>query len=472
MNAMNLLRRVGCQVAVVIVTLAVLWPGRVAAQPEAPAPASEVAKLREEIAELRQRIERKEVEQTAATQTFDKRLEEIRDASRLYLRAGRLSLLVNGFIQVDMTAYRSSSKDQLDAAGEPQNQVRFLLRRARIRTMAEYRWLFGAFEIDANTNNGLQVRPQSFEVGVKYANPHRSLPYIAVHMGLVRSPFGFEVQQSDKDRLFLERSVMFGAWYPGEYDLGVRAFGGWRMLRYAIAGMNGDPIGEKSFPGRDPNQSKDLIAYVGVEQYWKVVGVRGGVSADYGEGFHKGTPASGNSLGWTDTNMDGVVDPGEITGIPGAAATPSQNFRRWGIGVDAALSFRIPKLGTLWVMGEVVYGYNMDRNIVIADPVAAKRNLKELGWYAAFTQELTPYAAVGLRFDEYDPDREAVDASGAPLATVKYQQWVATAMAQLPGYAKFFVEYGHVQKPNGRASDGTPIALNDHMFTLRAMLLF
>ena len=435
--------------------------------------ARERDELRRQLAELRTRVEQRDAHQEQAVASFDKRLHEVVEASRLYLRAGKLSFLLNGFVQADVTAYRRSSTDQLDAAGEPLNEMRFLLRRARLRAIVEYKWLFGAFEIDANTNRGLQVRPQSFEVGVRYVNPHRpSLPYLALHIGLVRSPFGFEVQQSDKDRLFLERSVVFGAWYPGEYDLGIRAYGGWRMLRYALAAMNGDPIGEKNFPGRDPNRSKDLIAYAGVDQQWKRVGLRGGFSVDYGSGFHKGTAAGTNTLVWKDANMDAVLDAGELTGVLGAAATPSSNFRRWGVGGDLGVSFKVPKLGTLWLLGEIVYGQNMDRNLAIADPSAAKRDLKELGWYAGFTQEITPYAQFGVRYDSYEPDRAAVDASGKLLQTIPYTQTVATVMGQLPGYAKLFLEYGHVVKQTGRATDGSPISLTDNVLTLRAMLLF
>jgi hypothetical protein len=447
--------------------------GAASESPPTPSPTTDLDSLRRELDALRKRIAAQEAARERLTH-LDKRIGELEEKSKLQVRAGRFGFTLSGFVHADLNAYRQSSRDEVDAAGEPLNDMRFNIKRSRLRAVIEYRFLIGAFEIDANTNKGLQVRPQSFEIGVRYLNPRRpALPYLTVHMGLVRAPFGFEVQQSDKERIFLERAIVIGAIYPGEYDLGIRAFGAWRFLRYALAGMNGDPIGGKNFPGRDPNRSKDVIAFVGADHTFGRVQLRGGFSVDYGHGFHKGTPAGSNGLAWRDANQDGVLDIAEITGVPGAAATPSSNFTRYAIGADAGVMIKLPRVGVLSLLGEIVHGVNMDRNLVIADPVAAKHDLRELGWYLGVTQELTAYAAVGVRYDRYDPDRDAIDpATGARLRTLPYSQWVATAMARLPGYARLTLEYGHVEKPNGHAADGTPIALRDNQLTLRGEVTF
>ena len=39
-------------------------------------------------------------------------------------------------------------------------------------------------------------------------------------MGLFKIPFGFEIIQSDRDRLFMERANVMRALFPGEYDAG------------------------------------------------------------------------------------------------------------------------------------------------------------------------------------------------------------------------------------------------------------
>src|SRR5439155_24102785 len=110
------------------------------------------------------------------------------------------------------------------------------------------------------------------------------------------------------DRLFMERSTAEQALFPGEYDAGGRLSGGWRFLRYALALMNGEPIGERTFAGRDPNRLKDLVGRLGVEvPVLETVLVRGGFSALGGHGFHKGTPATKDVIQWRDLNSNRVI---------------------------------------------------------------------------------------------------------------------------------------------------------------------
>jgi len=63
-------------------------------------------------------------------------------------------------------------------------------------------------------------------------------PWLTAAIGVPKIPFGFEVEQSDKERLFLERSTVVRALFPGEYDVGARLSGRWKFLSYAIAVQN------------------------------------------------------------------------------------------------------------------------------------------------------------------------------------------------------------------------------------------
>ncbi|HEY1585866.1 MAG TPA: hypothetical protein VGH63_09285, partial [Polyangia bacterium] len=196
----------------------------------------------------------------------------LRDESRSVtdaplVRAGRFGLKLSGFLQFDAVAWSQAAQDQLNpATNAPLNDARFLIRRARLRAEIDWRAFNGAVEFDGNTVNGYQARIIGAEVSLVWRNPHApALPYLQLTAGSFKISFGFEVGQRDTDRVFLERSNMEHAFFPGEYDLGARVGGGWRFLRYTLAAMNGDPIGEKAFPGRDPNQSKDVIGRVGVE---------------------------------------------------------------------------------------------------------------------------------------------------------------------------------------------------------------
>ena len=90
--------------------------------------------------------------------------------------------------------------------GEPLNENRFLVRRARLRLESDQGLVHGALEIDANTINGPQVRPWNAEVSLKWPADHavprpgaRSRrrradePFVIVSAGLLITPFGFEV---------------------------------------------------------------------------------------------------------------------------------------------------------------------------------------------------------------------------------------------------------------------------------------
>src|SRR5262249_32961587 len=154
------------------------------------------------------------------------------------------------------------------------------------------------------------------------------------------------VPELDPQRFFLERTTTARALFPGTYDLGFRIGGAYRFLRYAFAVSNGEPVGESSFPGRDPNAAKDFVWRIGVDASpASFLRIRAGVSALSGTGFHQGTPATKDTLIWRDANGDGIVQITEIQVIPGAPATPSQSYHRFALGADLGLTARVPVLG-------------------------------------------------------------------------------------------------------------------------------
>jgi hypothetical protein len=76
------------------------------------------------------------------------------------------------------------------------------------------------------------------------------------------------------------------------------------------------------------------------------------------------------------------------------------------LGADARLRFMFPVVGELAIRGEIVRGKNIDRGIEPADPVSTGYDLRELGWYLGFTQEITKYAMIGARYDRYHPNQD------------------------------------------------------------------
>jgi hypothetical protein len=388
-----------------------------------------------------------------------------------------LSLRLSGFVQADAVAYRQDSEDQLNfSTGKPENETRFLIRRAHLRADAEV-WIFsGALEVEASTVQNPGVRLFDAEASVRWPSPHADAPpYVMATVGMIRIPFGFENQEKDYVRLFLERSALVRALFPGENDLGVRLQGGWNFLRYQLAVMNGHPSAEAQFPTLDPTASKDFLGRIGMDARLRPrLSIQAGVSALYGTGFHAGTPSTKNVLTWHDDNGDGLVQLSELQAILGRAATPSENFHRSAVGGDLRLVIDVPRLGELHLYGEITWATNLDRAMVVADPVAVGRDLRELGWYVAFTQEIGRYAAVGLRYDRYNPDEDAIVQIGAARVPKDstFSTLAVAAAVQFPPYARVTVEYDHNGNALGIAAGGAPTTLGSDALTFRAQVVF
>jgi hypothetical protein len=261
---------------------------------------------------------------------------------------------------------------------------------------------------------------------------------------------------------------------PQSFDLGFRVLGGYKFLHYALGIMNGDPIGEKTFPLRDPNKSKDLVFRVGTSSE-VVAGVRvdAGFSGLTGRGFHKGDAPTKDQLVWRDQNEDGMVQTTELQTIPGGASTPSEGFARYALGLDARVHVAVPRLGELVVRAEVVRAKNLARGTYQADPVTTSRDLRELGGYLGATQELTRWAMIGIRYDLFDPDADALERR--PFVVVPRDASLATwcLMGTLRWKkARLVAEYDRRTNHLGRDPAGAPTNLADDSFTLRAVVGF
>jgi hypothetical protein len=403
------------------------------------------------------------------------------DALRLDLDAEKRArqhpaVRVSGFVQVDWVVHNQASQNEInDSNGTLLNQDRFTLRRGHVRLDAEQGLFAEALEVDVNTVNGPQVRPIDAEVSVRWPEyADERLPSLVATAGLMRIPFGFEVQELDWVRPFLERATVLRALFPGEFDLGARLWAKYRFLDWGIAVMNGSPIGSATFPDLDPVHQKDLVGRIGVDvTILPGLRLQAGVSADSGTGFHAGTPTTKDVVVWQDANGDGVVQPNEITVIPGSAATPSQIFRRFALGGDARLTARIPVLGDLALRGEVVSASNLDRGLEVADPVGAGRDLREVGWAVGATQEITRWAAVGARYDRYNPDADANTQRGVAVVPVDRTYSTLALMGMLRyGAERLLVEYDVNTNPLGIAPNGAPTTLADNTLTVRAQGAF
>ena len=164
-----------------------------------------------------------------------------------------------------------------------------------------------------------------------------------------------------------------------------------------------------------------------------------------------------------------MVGPNEIQVISGQTATPSASFDRFGVGADASLRIDLTELGKLTVYGELIVAGNLDRAVVLHDPIALGRDLRELGYYAAAVYEPVAWAALGARYDRYDPDADAADLrlgtlipSDASLSTLS----ITGALRHAHG--RLILQYDHNTNHSGRTASGVPTNLGDDAVTLRA----
>lgn len=396
-------------------------------------------------------------------------------------------LAVSGYVHLDWVAFRQSSQNELNPSSrEPLNEDRFLVRRARVRVESDQGLVHGAFELDGNTIRGPQARPWNAEASLKWppsaayrgpatiAQSSSDEPFVMVSAGLLITPFGFDVSELENARPFLERSTFAAELIPQSYDLGIRVLGGYKFLNYALGIMNGDPVGESTFPGRDPNKSKDLVFRLGASSsVTEDVRVDIGVSGLTGRGFHQGTPQSKDQLVWRDQNEDGLVDSNELQVLSGSPATPSRGFERFALGADARLHVQIPVLGELTLRAELVRAKNLARGVFAADPIASARDLRELGWYLGATQELTRWALIGVRYDTFDPDSDASEQRAFALVPKdsSVSTWSFTATARWKK-ARLVAQLDKRKNALGRDVSGSPTTLADDSFTLRAVVGF
>jgi hypothetical protein len=446
------------------------------AAPAAPAPPAATPASAEEMAQLRARLEALEAKADREPPHPIVRSDlSITPTTSLdgspWSRAWSRGFVLGGYVQ-GQYQHSQLSQDQLDANGAPLNQNRILVRRARLRVDRGWDFASATVEIDGNNNNGIAFGLRRAEASLLLrARDPDAPPLLAFTVGLSDIPFGYELFEPNRSRLFLERTTASRAFFPGDTDYGARVSGAAGFFRYAVGILDGTPVpdSQPASAGFDPTSEKDIMARLGAEaQPRDDLGVGGGVSFVRGTGFHAGTPATKNSIQWQDLNGNGAVDAGEIMALLGSAATPSKTFSRWALGVDLQLRLETP-IGRGMLYGEAYVGSNFDRGLFVADPVATGVDLREVGWYVGLVQEITRFAVVGLRLDAYNPNGDATaQIAGRILPrTQTITTWSPLVGLVLPGRARLVFQYDRVVDRQGLDARGVPTDLRNDDWALR-----
>jgi hypothetical protein len=377
---------------------------------------------------------------------------------------------VTSYVQAQYESHQDS-EDQLRQGGALLNKDRFLVRRGRLKVEREWDWASLMVEVDGSTTNGPVFQLWHAEPSILYRgkNDAKLPPMVKATVGMFDTPFGWELVESPRTRFFMERSTISRALWPAEPDIGARVSGALGWFRYAFAFVNGQPAGLSNFALQDPNGSKDFVARVGgVVETTDRFEFQFGVSFLDGKGFHRGTDATKNGVVWKDANENGIIDLGELQPVPGVAATPSVNFDRWAVGADLRLRFKT-KLGWSMLFGELVFASNLDRALVVADPVLTGIDAREVGYVAGLVQEIGEHFVVGLRHDFYDPNADYLDRQAGRLVpqSQRIRNWSPMIGAVLPGRARLLFQYDAQRNYFARNEQGVPVNLAANTWTLR-----
>jgi hypothetical protein len=307
-------------------------------------------------------------------------------------------LKFSGYIQ-GRYEYRDDSVSGVDAQGRVTNFNRFLVRRGRLKATytgenAEY-----MLQIDA-TGDAVVLR----DAEATFVDTWTPLG-LRFTMGQFKVPFGYEVLQSSSDREMPERARVIRALFPGERDRGARLTARYEWFSFMAALVNGNfTQGDAVFNTFDNNRYFDTYLRVGADFDFIVFHL----SAEFGEKL--GTTVGNTALTIRDVNMDGIIQPDEVTA---AAVTPTmRRFGIWRLGADVQTYFDIPAVGGLSLKGEVVLSQDTNKDFrgTPADPC---RDIKGFGWILTMNQNIRDYFGFAARLDQWNPNRDVSEGTSA-----------------------------------------------------------
>jgi hypothetical protein len=382
------------------------------------------------------------------------------------------SLKLSGYAQAQLE-FHQDSEDQLAVGGQPLNQNRFLIRRARIKAESNFRYAQFLLELDGNTVRGPSFGLQRAEVGAVYRGadaPVDKAPLVGVTAGLILPPFGRQLPESPRLRPFMERTAASRAFFPSEPDIGAMLSGKLGFFEYAVAVINGEPAGQPAgFPLRDPNSAKDVVGRLGVSaEVSSVVKASGGVSLLNGTSTFRGTDGTKPVLTWTDLNEDGQLSNVELSATPGSAPSRSSNFKHWAINVDAGVAVKTG-LGQSELQGEVVIANNMDRGLFISDPITSGHDDRQLGYYVGLLQDIGRHAIVGVRYDYYDPRADVFTTQNGKTVPTRasMKTWSPLVGFRLPDGIKLYGQWDIVRDHLVTDERGVPADRKNNAVTIR-----
>ncbi|HEX3594888.1 MAG TPA: hypothetical protein VHU80_07300, partial [Polyangiaceae bacterium] len=144
---------------------------------------------------------------------------------------------------------------------------------------------------------------------------------------------------------------------------------------------------------------------------------------------------------------------------------------RWALGLDLGVRVRT-SLGDTHVYGEVYASKNYDRGYLVSDPVSTTgsgADVRQLGGYAAITQDVTRYGFAGFRFSVYDPNADVFEQRRGSFQprTQTVRTFSPVVGLAHPRWGRLLFEYDFVQDYLGRTVSGVPTDAKNDTWTVR-----
>lgn len=236
-------------------------------------------------------------------------------------------------------------------------------------------------------------------------------------------PFGYEIEYSSSKRDFPERSLAENKLFKGERDRGVNfAWAAPQYFKFNIGlvqgyGIDGD--GKSAPSWYDPTKAKDVIARGKVN----LGKLDFGLSGYWGKTSFAGTSAVAAKPGvstWYDANGNNTIDAGEVTTtapVAAKAAVPGFEKDKIRYGIDAQYYLDFLPLGGTGIRAEMFFAKDYNKSVT-PDSLA-----RETGWYLWVSQNLGKKFGAAVRYDYWDPNKDAINDATGTLSLAMHYFW-------------------------------------------------
>jgi hypothetical protein len=326
---------------------------------------------------------------------------------------------ISGYLQARYE-YNDSSRNKtlLDDYSKNYSADNIYIRRGRLKvSMQPSQSSKFVFYLDASKN--------SVSLKEAYVDLYKTLKKhsFTLTAGQFNYPFGYEIEYSSSKRDFPERSLAENKLFKGERDRGFNlAWTAPKHFRFNVGlvqgyGIEGD--GKSAPSWYDPTDAKDFIARgkasfgsldVGVSGYWGKTSIPGTSAVAAKPGVST----------WYDANGNNTIDAGEVTTTaPVAAVAAKPGFEKDKIryGLDAQYYLDVLPVGGTGIRAEAYFAKDYNK-AVTTDSLA-----RETGWYFWVSQNLGKKFAAAVRYDYWDPNKDAGNDATSTLSLATHYYW-------------------------------------------------